>query len=43
MKEATMGVTGVMAEQKFVRRDGVLIDVETTTSRLPFKGIHAFR
>jgi PAS domain S-box-containing protein len=43
MKEAAMGVTGVMEEQKFVRKDGNAIYVETTTFPLTFQGEGCFQ
>ncbi len=43
MKDATMGITGVMEEQKFVRVDGQTIYVEATTFPLTFKGEACFQ
>jgi PAS domain S-box-containing protein len=43
MKEAAMGITGVMEEQKFVRRDGRIIYVETTTFPFTFQGGSCFQ
>jgi len=43
MKEAAMGVTGVLEEQKFVRKDGNVIYVETTTLPFTFQGNSCFQ
>ncbi|WP_276367776.1 PAS domain-containing sensor histidine kinase [Chryseolinea sp. H1M3-3] len=43
MKDATMGITGVMEEQKFIRIDGQTIYVEATTFPLTFKGEACFQ
>jgi PAS domain S-box-containing protein len=43
MKEAAMGITGVMEEQKFVRKDGNVIYVETTTFPITFQGDACFQ
>jgi PAS domain S-box-containing protein len=43
MKDAALGVTGVMQEQKFVRRDGQAIYVEATTFPITFKGEACFQ
>ncbi len=43
MKEASMGITAVMAEQKFVHKDGSVIYVETTTFPFAFQGDPCFQ
>lgn len=43
MKEASLDVTGVMEEQKFVRKDGRVIFVETTTFPYTFQGDACFQ
>ena len=43
MKEAAMGATGVLEEQKFVRKDGNVIYVETTTLPFTFQGNSCFQ
>jgi PAS domain S-box-containing protein len=43
MKDASLGITGVMEEQKFLRKDGRLIFVETTTFPLKFQGESCFQ
>jgi len=43
MKEAAMGGTGVLEEQKFVRKDGKVIYVETTTLPFTFQGGSCFQ
>jgi len=43
MKEAAMGATGVLEEQKFVRKDGSVIYVETTTLPFTFQGSSCFQ
>jgi PAS domain S-box-containing protein len=43
MKDASLGITGVMEEQKFIRKDGRLIFVETTTFPLKFQGDSCFQ
>jgi PAS domain S-box-containing protein len=43
MKDASQGITGVMEEQKFLRKDGRLIFVETTTFPLKFQGDSCFQ
>jgi PAS domain S-box-containing protein len=43
MKEAAKGVTGVMEEQKFLRSDGSVVHVETTTFPITFQGDSCFQ
>src|SRR5688572_2910379 len=43
MKDASQGITGVMEEQKFLRKDGRFIFVETTTFPLKFQGDSCFQ
>ncbi len=43
MQEAASGVTGVMEEQKFLRSDGTVIYVETTTFPITFQGDSCFQ
>jgi PAS domain S-box-containing protein len=43
MKDAAKGITGVMEEQKFLRSDGSIIYVETTTFPLTFQGDSCFQ
>lgn len=43
MKDATMGITGALEEQKFVKSDGTVIYVETTTLPLTFQGDSCFQ
>jgi PAS domain S-box-containing protein len=43
MKDASLGITGVMEEQKFIRKDGKVIFVETTTFPFKFQGESCFQ
>jgi PAS domain S-box-containing protein len=43
MKDASLGITGVMEEQKFIRRGGITIYVETTTFPFKFQGESCFQ
>jgi PAS domain S-box-containing protein len=43
MKDASLGITGVMEEQKFIRKDGRAIFVETTTFPFKFQGESCFQ
>jgi PAS domain S-box-containing protein len=43
MKDASLGVTGVMEEQKFVRQDGQVAYVETTTFPYTFQSEPCFQ
>jgi PAS domain S-box-containing protein len=43
MQEAASGVTGVMEELKFLRSDGTVIYVETTTFPITFQGDSCFQ
>lgn len=43
MKDASLGITGVMEEQKFIRKDGSPIYVETTTFPFKFQGEACFQ
>lgn len=43
MQDAAIGITGIMQEQKFIRQNGDLIDVETTTFPHSFQGESCFQ